>query len=135
MLVSQSPPTIAAMPGTLSNGYKMVFYTLTGVDSYISYDKVSIKRGVFGSIADVDKDLEFDDNTSWERQLNKGLFSNANLNDDNCISANNNYYPVSGKIVLFARPHHKYFFLSIRINGFLLSMSMYSLRMILRIYS
>ena len=83
-----------ALPGTLSNGYKMVFYTLTGVDSYISYDKVSIKRGVFGSIADVDKDLEFDDNTSWERQLNKGLFSNANLNDDNCISANNNYYPV-----------------------------------------
>ena len=83
-----------ALPGTLSNGYKMVFYTMTGVDSYVSYDKVSIKRGVFGSIADVDKDLEFDENTSWERQLNKGLFSNANLNDDNCKSANNYYYPV-----------------------------------------
>ena len=50
---------IVALPGTLSNGFKLTFRSEEGTGT-LSYNKaVTIKRGVFGSLADVDAGVEF----------------------------------------------------------------------------
>ena len=48
---------IVALPGTLSNGFKMTFNTDTEYATLKSNRSVTIKRGIFGSLADADEDL------------------------------------------------------------------------------
>ena len=50
---------ISAIPGTLSGGYKMVFYKDNESAKLTSTSSVRIKRGIFGSLADADEDLVF----------------------------------------------------------------------------
>ena len=50
---------LVALPGTLSGGFKMTFNTETEYASRKSNKSVTIKRGVFGSLAEVDADLIF----------------------------------------------------------------------------
>lgn len=50
---------IVALPGTLSNGFKMTFNTADEYAVRSSSSSVTIKRGVFGNIEDVDQGLIF----------------------------------------------------------------------------
>ena len=50
---------IVALPGTLSGGFKMTFNTDTEYATLKSNKSVTIKRGIFGSLADADEDLIF----------------------------------------------------------------------------
>ena len=50
---------IEVLPGTLSNGYKMVFYKDSESAKLTSSSTVAFRRGVFGSLADADEDLVF----------------------------------------------------------------------------
>ena len=50
---------ISAIPGTLSGGYKMVFYKESESAKLTSSSSVTFRRGVFGSLADADEDLMF----------------------------------------------------------------------------
>ena len=50
---------IVAIPGTLSSGFKMTFNTDTEYATLKSNKSVTIKRGIFGSLADADEDLIF----------------------------------------------------------------------------
>lgn len=50
---------IVALPGTLSSGFKMTFNTADEYAVRSSSSSVTIKRGVFGSIEDVDQGLIF----------------------------------------------------------------------------
>ena len=50
---------LSAIPGTLSGGYKMVFYKESESAKLTSTSSVRIKRGIFGSLADADEDLVF----------------------------------------------------------------------------
>ncbi len=50
---------ISAIPGTLSGGYKMVFYKESESAKLTSSSPVTFKRGIFGSLADADEDLMF----------------------------------------------------------------------------
>lgn len=50
---------IVAIPGTLSGGFKMTFNTETEYATLKSSKSVTIKRGIFGSLADADEDLIF----------------------------------------------------------------------------
>ena len=50
---------IVALPGTLSGGFKMTFNTADEYAVRSSSSSVTIKRGVFGSIEDVDQGLIF----------------------------------------------------------------------------
>ena len=52
---------IVALPGTLSNGFKMTFNTETQYATLKSSGSKTIKRGIFGSLADADEDLIFKD--------------------------------------------------------------------------
>jgi len=50
---------ITALPGSLDNGFKMRFNTAAGYAELKSDSPVAIKRGIYGSIADADKDLKY----------------------------------------------------------------------------
>ena len=50
---------IVALPGTLSNGFKMTFNTDTQYATLKSSGAKTIKRGIFGSLAEVDEGLIF----------------------------------------------------------------------------
>ena len=52
---------IVALPGTLSNGFKMTFNTETQYATLKSSGSKTIKRGTFGSLADADEDLIYKD--------------------------------------------------------------------------
>lgn len=54
---------IVALPGTLSGGFKMTFNTDTEYATLKSNKSVTIKRGIFGSLADADEDLIFKEKT------------------------------------------------------------------------
>ena len=46
---------IVALPGSLSKGYKLTFRSESGTGSLSYNNAISIKRGIFGSLAEVDK--------------------------------------------------------------------------------
>ena len=50
---------ISAIPGKLSGGYKMTFYKESESAKLTSSSSVTMKRGIFGSLADADEDLMF----------------------------------------------------------------------------
>lgn len=50
---------IEALPGALSGGYKMAFYKESEFAQLSSSSSVTLRRGVFGSLADADEDLMF----------------------------------------------------------------------------
>ncbi len=50
---------LEAIPGTLSGGYKMMFYKESESAKLTSLSTVKIKRGIFGSLSDADEDLIF----------------------------------------------------------------------------
>ena len=50
---------IVALPGTLSNGFKMTFRKDKETGVYQSSSAVSIKRGVFGQVAKIDQNVTF----------------------------------------------------------------------------
>ncbi len=50
---------ISAIPGSLSEGYKMTFYKESESAKLTSSSFVTFKRGIFGSLADADEDLVF----------------------------------------------------------------------------
>jgi hypothetical protein len=50
---------IVALPGTLSGGYKLTFRSEEGVGTLTCSNPVTIKRGIFGSLANVDSGVEF----------------------------------------------------------------------------
>ena len=52
---------IVALPGTLSGGFKMSFFTDTQYATLVSPGARIIKRSIFGSLADADKNLVFID--------------------------------------------------------------------------
>ena len=52
---------IVALPGTLSGGFKMTFNTATQTATLKSSGAKTIKRGIFGSLADADEDLIYKD--------------------------------------------------------------------------
>lgn len=49
---------IVALPGTLSQGFKLTFRSETGTGTLTCSKPVTIKRGVFGTLADVDSGVE-----------------------------------------------------------------------------
>jgi len=57
---------IVALPGTLSNGFKMTFNTDTQYATLKSSGSKTIKRGIFGSLADADEDLVYKDKEGGE---------------------------------------------------------------------
>ena len=57
---------IVALPGTLSAGFKMTFNTATQYATLTSSASRTIKRGIFGSIADADEDLIYKDKEGEE---------------------------------------------------------------------
>lgn len=57
---------IVALPGTLSNGFKMTFNTETQYATLKSSSSKTIKRGIFGSLADADEDLVYKDKEGGE---------------------------------------------------------------------
>ena len=57
---------IVALPGTLSNGFKMTFNTETQYATLKSSGSKTIKRGIFGSLADADEDLVYKDKEGGE---------------------------------------------------------------------
>jgi hypothetical protein len=61
---------IVALPGTLSGGFKMTFNTATQYATLTSSASRTIKRGIFGSIANADEDLVFTDKESGEPNPN-----------------------------------------------------------------
>ena len=52
---------IVALPGTLSNGFKMTFNTETQYATLKSSGTKTIKRGIFGSLTDADEGLIYED--------------------------------------------------------------------------
>lgn len=52
---------IVALPGTLSGGFKMTFNTATQYATLKSSGTKTIKRGIFGTLADADEDLIYKD--------------------------------------------------------------------------
>lgn len=61
---------IVAIPGTLSNGFKMTFNTDTQYATLKSSGAKTIKRGIFGSLADADEDLVYKDKGGSEPDPN-----------------------------------------------------------------
>lgn len=57
---------IVVLPGTLSNGFKMTFNTETQYATLKSSGSKTIKRGIFGSLADADEDLVYKDKEGGE---------------------------------------------------------------------
>lgn len=52
---------IVALPGTLANGFKMTFNTATQYATLTSSGSKTIRRGIFGSLADADEELVYTD--------------------------------------------------------------------------
>ena len=50
---------LVALPGTLEQGFRLVFHRGSRIAEYRSDRAVTVKRGIFGSLADVDEGLEF----------------------------------------------------------------------------
>ena len=57
---------ISAIPGSLSSGYKIVFYKESESAKLTSSSSVTFRRGVFGSLADADEDLVFKPSSSGD---------------------------------------------------------------------
>ena len=66
---------IVALPGTLSNGFKMTFKTDTQYATLKSSGAKTIKRGIFGSLADADEDLIYKDKEVEEPQTGNIVFA------------------------------------------------------------
>ena len=66
---------IVALPGTLSNGFKMTFNTATQYATLKSSGSKTIKRGIFGSLADADEDLIYKDKEGGEPQSGNIVFA------------------------------------------------------------
>lgn len=50
---------LVALPGTLEKGFRLTFHKGSRVAEYVSDRSVTLKRSIFGSLAEVDKDLSF----------------------------------------------------------------------------
>lgn len=68
---------IVALPGTLSGGFKMTFKTDTQYATLKSSGSKTIKRGIFGSLADADEDLIYKDMGGDEPQTGNIVFADA----------------------------------------------------------
>lgn len=66
---------IVALPGTLSNGFKMTFNTETQYATLKSSGSKTIKRGVFGSLTDADEDLIYKDKGTEEPPTGNIVFA------------------------------------------------------------
>ena len=66
---------IVALPGSLSNGFKMTFNTETQYATLKSSGSKTIKRGVFGSLADADEDLIYKDKEGGEPMTGNIVFA------------------------------------------------------------
>jgi len=78
---------ITALPTTLASGFKMTFYK-TGKEGELTSSKsVTIARRVFGSIENIDKDVEFHTDGTKPGWIITGDGSVANLIDDNIATA------------------------------------------------
>lgn len=66
---------IVALPGTLANGFKMTFNTATQYATLKSSDSKTIKRGIFGSLADADENLVFRNKEGDEPQTGNIVFA------------------------------------------------------------
>lgn len=64
---------IEAIPGTLSQGFKMTFYKASLSAKLTSGNSVTIKRGIYGNIEDADKDLIFEDSGAVGEAVDLGL--------------------------------------------------------------
>ena len=75
---------ISALPATLSNGFKMTFRRDSETGVLVSNEAVSIKRGVFGSIANADQNVVYSTEATGEflPEIHNGdvvLATNANV--------------------------------------------------------
>ena len=68
---------IVALPGTLSKGFKMTFNTDTQYATLKSSRSNTIKRGIFGSLADADEDLVFRDKGTEPPATGNIVFADA----------------------------------------------------------
>ena len=68
---------IVALPGTLSSGFKMTFNTDTQYATLKSSRSNTIKRGIFGSLADADEDLVFRDKGTEPPATGNIVFADA----------------------------------------------------------
>ena len=66
---------IVALPGTLANGFKMTFNTDTQYATLKSSGSRTIKRGIFGSLADADEGLIYKDKEGGEPQTGNIVFA------------------------------------------------------------
>ncbi len=66
---------IVALPGPLSNGFKITFNTETQYATLKSSGSRTIKRGIFGSLADADEDLIYKDKGGDEPQTGNIVFA------------------------------------------------------------
>lgn len=66
---------IVALPGSLSNGFKMTFNTATQYATLKSSGSKAIKRGIFGSLADADEDLIYKDKEGGDPQTDNIEFA------------------------------------------------------------
>ena len=66
---------IVALPGTLANGFKMTFNTDTQYATLKSSGAKTIKRGIFGSLADADEDLIYKDKEGGDPQTGNIVFA------------------------------------------------------------
>lgn len=66
---------IVALPGTLSNGFKITFNTETQCATLKSSGSKTIKRGIFGSLTDADEDLIYKDKEGGEPQTGIIVFA------------------------------------------------------------
>lgn len=66
---------IVALPGTLSGGFKMTFNTATQYATLKSSGSKTIKRGIFGSLAEADENLIYKDKGGDEPQTGNIVFA------------------------------------------------------------
>ena len=66
---------IVTLPGTLSNGFKMTFNTETQSATLKSSGSKTIKRGIFGSLADADEGLIYKDKAGDEPATGNIVFA------------------------------------------------------------
>ncbi len=66
---------IIVLPGTLNGGFKMTFNTATQTATLKSSGPKSIKRGIFGSLADADEGLIYKDKGGDEPQTGNIVFA------------------------------------------------------------
>ena len=70
---------IEAIPGTLNDGFKLTLYKDSEFIEYSSSHLVTIKRSVYGSLGDVDRDLEFNSLTPQEYPVPEAIDLGLNV--------------------------------------------------------